>query len=294
LAIAPGWPLWAHPGEGIDPALAAWVAAHPQVRFGPERDYGPFVFVDEGGRLRGLSIDVLDIVAGHTRLDLKPLPPRPLADWLDAARRGEVDLLSSLRPTPERGEFLEFTQPYVSVPAVVVMRQGRAPDALAAMSGRKVAVGKGYAVEAYVREHHPAVLWQAVADDVAALKGVAAGEFDAAVADTASVAFVSAQHHLGGLVQSERLDFEYRLSFAVRKDWPQLRAVLDAGIGNISAGERQALVERWMAPLAAQAPPPRAPWATRIAVVLIVTGLLLAAWQWRRRRRDPRPPGDAT
>ena len=36
------------------------------------------------------------------------------------AQRGEVDLVSSLRPTPERAAYLAFTAPYVQVPAVRV------------------------------------------------------------------------------------------------------------------------------------------------------------------------------
>ncbi len=44
-------------------AVAPALADTP-VRFAPERDYGPFVFEAADGKVKGLSVDVLEALAG--------------------------------------------------------------------------------------------------------------------------------------------------------------------------------------------------------------------------------------
>lgn len=95
-------------GLGIGGAVQAAPASDPPraVRFAPEADYPPFVYADRDGQIRGLSVDLLRAIAPRAGLDIQTLPPRDLADILQGVKTGEVDLVSSLRPTPERSSFL--------------------------------------------------------------------------------------------------------------------------------------------------------------------------------------------
>lgn len=267
-----------------------WPGPSQPVRLAPERDYGPFVFQREDGRIDGLSIEMLDLLRPAVGLRIEMLPPQPLQRQLEALRERRADLVTSLRATPERAGYAEFTLPYVSVPAVVVMRADAEPRSLTALSGAAVAVGQGYAVEAVVKARHPAVRWQPVSDDLQALTGVAERRFDAAVVDAASLAHVTRERGVRGLRATGPADFEYTLSYAVRKDWPELRDALDAAIRTLPASRRQALVERWIGQ--DPVPPPRAPWASRVGWTLLAAGLLAAAALGglaMRRRRPGRP-----
>ncbi|MGD9834443.1 MAG: transporter substrate-binding domain-containing protein [Piscinibacter sp.] len=254
-------------------AAAGWAGPSQPVRFAPERDYGPFVFQREDGRIDGLSVEMLGLLQERASLNVHTLPARPLKEQLEALRRREADLVSSLRATPERGEYALFTLPYVSVPAVVVMRADRPERRLAALTGEPVAVGLGYAVEPVMRRRYPTVAWQGVSDDAVALRGVLHRRFEAAVVDAASFAHVVATQRLDGLRVVAPADFEYALSFAVRKDWPELREALDDAIRSLPGAQRQAVLRRWLAE-----PPPlqRTPWATWLGVALLLAGLLMA------------------
>lgn len=274
--------------QALGDDLGAWLQARGAVRAAPEADYGPFIYAESDGRIEGLSVDMLRLVQQHTGLQLVWLPPRPLSEHLVAARERRADLLTSLRATPERSEYLAFTQPYVSVPAVLVLgpavKSLAGPDALRELAGRPVAVGKGYAVESVMKERNPQVRWVPVPDDVEALRRAAAGEVDGAVADAASVAFVMARHRLDGLRIAGRVGFDYSLSFAVRKDWPELREVIDRGIRAIQPDERRRVMERWSPALDAADEVPRAPWATGVGLLLLAAALSGAVVGWRRWR----------
>lgn len=260
------------------------------VRFAPEADYGPFVFADADGRVRGLSIDVLQGLLRDTGVELRMLPPAPLAEQLKRMQAGDADLISSLRPTVERSRYLLFTKPYVAVPAIVVARRDaagadRARSSLAAFEGRPVAVGRAYAVEAHVRARHPGVLWHAVPDDTVALRGVHDGRFDAAVVDAASAHHVIDREGLVGLQGLGAVGFVYELSFAVPHRREDLLAWLEDRIARQPHAERQAIVDRWMPPLGAEARPYQARQAAYAGLGLLAASALVASALWLRRRR---------
>jgi ABC-type amino acid transport substrate-binding protein len=248
------------PALGLLPMPTSLGAAEPAppaglpvltVRFAPERDYGPFVFVDGDGVTRGLSVDLLELVRRRAALDIVVLPAAPLAQQLQAVRDGQADLLSSLRPTPERAADLVFTQPYVSVPAILLQRlrpdpsELRGPAALQALAGQPVAVGEAYAVAGFVRQRFPDVKWVTVSDDVAAFRGVSEGRFAGAVMDEASAVFVQRQERLPALRSAGPIGFEYTLSFAVPRHREDLRSRIDAALLSIAPSDRRAIVERW-------------------------------------------------
>lgn len=269
--------LWATPGQA------------QVIRFAPEKDYSPFVSAGPTGRAQGLSIDVLELLQPHLGMQVQMLPPDNLANILQAARRGEVDLISSLRPTPERAEYLTFTEPYVKVPAVLVARQGAAPPNLKDLSGRPVAVGKGYAVEGFVHANYPNVRWVAVPDDLTALRGLMAGEFDCVVADVASVSDATRLRGIQGVQVVEALPFEYELSFAYRKELTALGAALNAGLKELTPATRQVLLRRWIDTDTLMYENPRIAGVRKLAMAFAALAVLgWAIWRVRQRRSAAR------
>lgn len=260
----------------------------PPLRLAIERDYPPFVFTDALGEPRGLSVDMLRAVADMAGLQFKPLPSEPLAALLVRVQRGEADVITSLRPTPERAAYLAFTQPYVEVPAVLVVRSDLpyavASQGLAALGGQTVAVGAGYAVEGPMRKAHPSVVWSAVSDDTAALLGLARGEFAAAVLDAASAAWIIQQHRLHTLRSVGRVGFSYPLSFGVRRDRTDIVNALDRALLELPPAQRREIAHRWMGslPLEAMAPPRH--WPAWLGLATLALALLLV-WGQRRGRR---------
>lgn len=267
-----------------------------EVRFGAEADYGPFVYATSDGQVRGLSVDMLALLAPKAGLRVVTQPPRPLKDLLQSARVGQLDLISSLRPTPERSAFLLFSRPYVSVPAVLVLRKSdplreSSPAGLwQALRGQAVAVGSGYAVEGFVRSNRPEIHWQGVADDVQALRGLQQGRFAAAVVDLASLSFSMREHGLGGIEAVDAVGFDYMLSFGVRRDRPELLERIDAALLATAEAEKAAVVERWMKPLQMKQQLPSAWRVQALSGLLLLLALAVGFWGWRRSRRPDGTP----
>lgn len=267
----------------VHAAATAAIPAAQTVRLAPEADYGPFVYITPGGQVSGLSIELLKALQPMLGWQLEMLPARALADQLTAAQRGEADLLTSLRPTPERAAYLHFTRPYVSVPAVLVLPEGRSDTELDDLHAQPVAVGRGYAVESYVRLRHPQVRWVSMDDDAQALAALQRGELRAVVADVASSRFIIQRDGHRGLVIGRPVGYDYALSFAVRKDRPDLALALERALTHWPLAQRDALFSRWISTAATDPQDPlrrKLEWAGALVTLLGAIG-----WWWLRRRQ---------
>ncbi len=276
----------AAPDTLLTPEEQVWVAKHPVLLFAPERDFPPFSFVDSQGQHRGMSADVLELVQEHTGLKFQAVAAADRATNIDRLKRREVDLLTSLRPTSEREQFIAFTSAYVSSPAVVLRRRGdRRPGDLAAMGGERVAVDRGSAAASFLRESFPDVTLVPV--DVAAqgLRDLVFGDVDACAVNLATASYLIERDRLGGLRVAGETGYFSTLTLGYRKDWPMLGRVLEKGLAQISESERATMISRWI-PLSDlvwwQRPEvQRVLGAASIGTGLLMGGLLL----WNRALR---------
>jgi diguanylate cyclase (GGDEF)-like protein len=272
-------PAGAAPDTLLTAEEQAWVAKHPVLLFAPERDFPPFSFVDSQGQHRGLSADVLDLVQEHTGLKFQAVAAGDRSNNLDRLKRREVDLLTSLRPTAEREQFIAFTSAYVSSPAVVLRRRAdhRAGD-LSDMGGQRLAVDRHSATEDFIRRSYPEVV--AVEVDVAAqgLRDLATGVVDACAVNLATASYVIERDRLGGLRVAGETGYFSTLTLGYRKDWPMLGRVLEKGLAQISEAERATMIARWI-PLSDIAWWQRPEVQRVLGAAAIGTGVLMAERQ---------------
>jgi diguanylate cyclase (GGDEF)-like protein len=240
-------PVAAEPDTLLTPEEQAWVAQHPVLLFAPERDFPPFSFVDSQGQHRGLSADVLELVQAHTGLKFQAVAAGDRSINIDRLKRREVDLLTSLRPTPEREKSIAFTSAYVSSPTVILRRHGdRRSGDLAKMGGERLAVDRSSAVETFVHDKYPDV--GLVEVDIAAqgLRDLVTGEVDASAVNLATASYVIERDRLGGLRVAGETGYFSTLTLGYRKDWPMLGRVLEKGLAQISEAERATMIARWI------------------------------------------------
>lgn len=254
------------------------------VRFAPEKNYGSFIYQDDSGQIKGLSWDILQEIAPAAGLDIEPQVPAALASILENAKQGQIELISSLRPTPERALYLGFTQPYVAIPAVLIRRIDSPSASLQTLSRAKVAVGKGYAVEHFVREKYPDINWVLVADDREAFRLMARNEVAAIVADIASAIFIARREQYADWRVEQNIGFEYQLSFAYPKAQTELGRRLEQALLRLPVQRREAILARWLdAKSIENAEPARSKlqWG---ALLALLVAAFIGAWEWLRQR----------
>ncbi|MDR7271580.1 ABC-type amino acid transport substrate-binding protein [Pelomonas saccharophila] len=138
LALAGAW-AWGD--DGKLPLRIGW------------SDYPPFQRPGPSGSPQGLDVELLELLAVAAGERLQWLR-RPWARQMADAAQGELDLIPSATPTPERLSFAEFTQPYRNERVALLGLAGTAPlHRLAELKGRPVKIGfiRGVAFPVAVR-----------------------------------------------------------------------------------------------------------------------------------------------
>lgn len=225
----------------------AWLANHPVIRITPERNYAPFIFMDKDRKINGISADYITLLEKKLGIRFQMMDSKNLSLILEEVQQGKADVVTSLMKNAQRSEFLLFTAPYISVPAVIITRKGFSGDTdLDSPGASKIAVGKGYGVQAFLQEKYAGLTLVPLDDDEVCLTKVSFGELDAAVVDLASASRIIENLKITNLHVAGTVDFNYELSFAVRKDWPELCTILEKGISHITTDESNEIYNKWI------------------------------------------------
>ncbi len=216
----------------------------------PEKNFPPYSYQNSAGTPQGLSIDYIELIAEKIGANISYLPARSRSQILDDVKQVKKgDVITSLTDTKEREDILYFTDTYVSSPAVIVIRKDLDKGdtlTISDLTGKKIAIGKDYAVEEFIRTNNPRVVIESVVDDESGLQQVVLGEVDAAIMDITSLSYYLSKQVLNSVKVVGSTGFEYKLAFAVPKDKEILQSILDKGLSQISTNDRKILVDKWV------------------------------------------------
>ena len=98
-------------GLTLSDAEKTWLSNHPIIRVGMDPDYAPFEWKNEKGDYIGMAVDYLALLGKKLGVTFKIMDTSSWSQALESAKRGEIEMLSSIIQTPKRLEFLLFTKP---------------------------------------------------------------------------------------------------------------------------------------------------------------------------------------
>jgi PAS domain S-box-containing protein len=232
---------------GLTSAERDWLKDHPHLVIAPAPDFPPVEFFDASGRYRGITADYVRIL--ERKLDIR-FTVRRLSDWQQIMQRtadGEVDIWGAATETAERDALMRFTRPYLSFPAVIVVKKGTYHDlTFGRLRGLRVVSPARYVTDDYLGKHYPDLQRVQVADVPAGLRMVSFGTADAIVVNQAVASYYIHALGLTNLTVAGQSEVTWPLSFASRRQWPQLNAILEKTLASITAEERSRLLKHWV------------------------------------------------
>ena len=240
---------WSLPAISLEltPEEHAWLATHPELSLGVDRDWPPYEFIDSDEQYQGLAADYVRLLEQRLPVKLRPAPAQNWSEVLADARTGKVQLLPSLMATPERQQYLTFTQPYLDFPIVILSHeQGPQPRNLRELQGLRVAVVDSYATHELLRDKHPELRLWPRPSVAAALQALASGQADAMIGDLASSVWHLRQLKLDGVIISGQTPYRYQLAMAVPKNQAVLASILNKLLNELSPDEIAAIQDRWV------------------------------------------------
>jgi len=266
----------------------AWLHAHPVIRHAPDPDYAPFEFRDKTNHYTGIAPDFLKLVGEKLGVRIETVPSASWAASLENVKHQRADLVTVATKTPERSEYMLFTSPYIEFSNVILVREDVSGSfTLADLAGKTLAGIKGWAITTYVQKHYPAIKLHWVKSVKAGLEAVSGGTADAVLFNRATAGYWRAKTDITNLRIAGETTYTYKLSFASRKDWPQLSTLLEKALKNISKSERKEIIDKWIFPFERGWSPGPEFWIALggIILLLLIAGFFVWNLQLRRRVR---------
>lgn len=300
---------------GTDPPPAAsrtaftareqrWIERHQKIRVALNDLSPPLTFFDGQGKGCGITAEFLRIVGQRAGLEIEIVRSSTSRDMAEQLRNGKVDVIGAMEISDENEIEFSLTRPYLSDALVVVVRQDEAmasswPDSFA---GRRLAVAHASPAMQLLRRNHPGIEIEAVDNEAIALEKLRAGGVAGAIhtqlgaSHSRAHGFKDDDYRIGGFLDADPV----QVSFAVRRDEPELLAILDKVLLEISPRDASTLVDRWKTRARFLVDPPVTHRETihRILGIAAVLGMILVVWnsrlgwQIRQRKRTERALGE--
>jgi len=224
----------------------AYLSAKGRITVCVDPAWMPYESINEQGKHIGLAADFMQLFATKIGTPIELVASKTWPESLEYARARKCDTLSLLNKTPERSEYLNFTESYLNATVVMVAHEDVVYlDGFNALSGRTLGIVKGYVYESHVRANYPDVRLVYVDNFDEALRRVSKGELFAAVDS-----LLIATHHMQALGLSNlkiagQTDFVHKLRVGVRNDDAQLLFIMQKALDAVSQVERNEILQRW-------------------------------------------------
>lgn len=264
---------WGQSSSILTQEEQSWLAEHPAIRLAPDPQFLPIEYFDEQGQYVGIAADYIALIEKKLGVAFKKVQLESWDEVLKQSRNRDVDMWGAGVPTPQRLKYMDFTQPFLKLPAVILVRKNvTAKLSLDTLRGMRVAVISGYGIHDHILNEYPDIQLDVVPDVQTGLKKVSLGLVDAMVTNIALATTYIEQGGIANLRISGESGYTYQWALASRSDWSELNRILDKALAQITPMERKAIHSKW---IALERPPAKTfkEIAISLAVVLGVLGV---------------------
>ena len=209
-------------------------------------DWMPYERIDEQGKHVGIAADFMSEFQKRIPVPIELVLTESWKESLEAAKSRQCDILSLLNESPQRREFLNFTDPYLTDSVVIVARNDVFYlDGLESLSGRKLGVVDGYVYEEKIRKQYPEIIIIPVKSVGDALRKVSDGKIYATLDALFIITSNIQKLGLSNLKIAGQTGLDNAFRVGVRKDDPILLSVFDKLIKNLDDTTRNAILRSW-------------------------------------------------
>jgi len=230
---------------------------------------------------QGLTSDFMELVEKKLGVRFLRLYTQSWEQVLAAEKRGEIDIHPVLAQSSERSKSWLFTDPYLRIPMIVVMRDSLKEEFTPSkMAVFKMGVGKGYGIDAFVEENCKGYNIVPVESDRFGLIKASMGEIDLMITDLASASYYIEREGLTNLRLAATMGSLYEFSFASRRDKPILHSVLNKALKQVSREEMNAIYNRWIVFDTKPFYKSRSFWYSAVFVLFMVMAIITVILFW--------------
>lgn len=216
------------------------------IKYAPNPFWPPMDYIDESGEHQGLISDYIKLFEQELGIEFQKTNFKDWNDLLVGLKNSDADFVGAIHKTKEREEYLLFSEPYVKSPLVIVVKNNRSINTKSEINKMRLAIVKGYASIDFIRNTYPNAEIIECGDDLSALLKTSLGDTDGTVTDLMSASYVVEKYGINNLELATELNYSWNISFACRKDLPELFSIVNKLFKKIDQKDRKEMYDKWI------------------------------------------------
>ena len=224
-----------------------WLKEHPIIRIAPDPEFPPIEWFDENGEYKGITAEFMKQIENALGIEFEVVHCRNWDEVLQKARDREVDLLPAAAQTPQRAEYMLFSDPHLVFPGVIITtKENHNFHNTKSLYNKNVGIVSGYVWYEFISTDYPQINIVDVANITDGLHRVSTNEIDAFITTLPIALYYIEQEGIPNLIIAGEIDYQTKLSIQTRKDWPLLNSIMIKSLKAISAEKKQEIINKWI------------------------------------------------
>jgi diguanylate cyclase (GGDEF)-like protein len=245
-------------------------ATSNELRYCIDPDWLPYEGLVDGKHV-GISSDYLQSVSLNLGFVIKLVPTQSWSESLDYLQQGKCDFTPLLNITPERAQYLLFSDVYFEAPNVLVsLKSEPFLQGFENIGNRTLAIPRGYRLVEYVQQHFPEINLVLAQSEKDGLEKVVKGEAEVFVGSMYTVNAYIQQKGLKELKISGWGGPPDELRFGVVKSKAGLIPKINYALQQISEQQRMDIYRKWHNVAIVD----KADYGAVFRIILVLTGFI--------------------
>ena len=235
----------------------------------------PFSEIDKNGNFKGIGADFIALISKYIDKPIQLVPTITWGESLQNIKDRKCDILPVAINVPSRKDYLNFTEPYVKDPFVVVTKLDKFfIEDISKLNNKKIAVKEDFALIEILNEKSPLIELVGVKDIKDGLAQVSNGEMYAYVDTLSAVAYAIQKYSMFDLKIAGKLEFNIELAIASRNDEPLLNDIMQKALDAIAEEKKRTIINKWVEIKVAQDFDYRILWQASAFFLIIILAIL--------------------
>ena len=239
-------------GWGAEPELVLnlteeelqWIAQNPSIHVAYDPEWPPIEFRDEHGNMMGIGAQYEFIFERDLGIDIVQINVPSWSDALLAVQEGDAQILMLLGHTPDRGVYLDFTEPHSVLPwSMVTLTEqtvGEDDDLTEMMTFATIT---DYEIEKWLDQNRPSVKYVSYKDHAMAFAALKAGEVDALIQVWPVAKYTAKSLGFDTVYDAGSIGHDVSLSIGTAKSIPMLGTIIDKALDRIPVQIREQILD---------------------------------------------------
>jgi len=209
-------------------------------------DWYPYERIQNNKHI-GMSFDYFEIFKKLIPIPIKLIQTKTWSQTLQYARDGRCDIISLAAQTNKRSEYLDFTNPYLSLPLVIATTTNKPfISSINDVLEYKLGVEKDYFYSDLLKEKYPNIKLVEVASINEGIEKVSSGEIYGFIDSLTVIGHMLQTEYFGNLKIAGKIEEKFTIGIATTKNAPLLNSIFNKAIDNLTLVDHQVILNKWV------------------------------------------------